>query len=75
MAGGAGDMSRSNSISIDGGYTLKCHLATTKERHCEYAIGNDGCLRSPVVCMMAYGIKDGEVVFDNFSYYQEQVIL
>jgi hypothetical protein len=56
-------------------YTLKCNLAAKdgEERHCKYAIGNDGCLGSPVVCMMAYGIQEEEVIFDNLSYHQKQI--
>jgi hypothetical protein len=58
-----------------GDYTLKCHLAVKEggARHCNYAVGTNGCLKGHVVCMMAYGVKDGEVIFDNFAYHQQHV--
>jgi hypothetical protein len=58
-------------MAIVADYTLKCRLAVKEgeERHCKHAVGNDGC-SSSVVCMMAYGVKDKEIVFDNYSYLQ-----
>jgi hypothetical protein len=36
-------------------------------------MGTDGCMGGHGPCMMAYGVKDGEVVFDNFAYYRKYV--